>query len=54
MVLMQKLNDGIRPVTLFNHFCLPMSYPTHVLATSLCAVSFAGPLPHSLHVMDLL
>lgn len=56
MVLTQKLEDGERPVILFKHFCLPdsESYTTHVLATSLCAVSFTGPLPHSLRVMDLL
>ena len=38
------------------HYCLPdcVSYTTHVLSMSLCDVSSTGPLPHSLHVMDLL
>lgn len=53
---MQELEAGERPVILCVHFCLPncVSYTTHVLATSLCAVSSTGPLPHSLHAMDLL
>lgn len=52
---MQELEAGERPV-LCIYVCLPnyVSCMTCVLATSLCALSSTGPLPHSLHMMDLL